>query len=129
MIPPAAFWLKAGCLSFTVALHMPLFTPSLCALDVQVPTKFVYMDQGVDHLTFLNCDDMYIHILREYISHSKPHTNVFYEVCYYHTYVVSMCPIGIACPRAPRDDANPGDAYGQQALMYVKDLIMQREVG
>ena len=44
----------------------------------------------------------------------------------YHCFNVHT---GIACPRAPRDDANPGDAYGQQALMYVKDLIMQREVG
>jgi staphylococcal nuclease domain-containing protein 1 len=44
------------------------------------------------------------------------------------TCLISFLLAGISCPRAPRDDANPGDAYGQQALMYVKDLIMQREV-
>ena len=35
---------------------------------------------------------------------------------------------GVSCPRAPRDDANPGDAYGQQALLFTKELIIQREV-
>lgn len=40
-----------------------------------------------------------------------------------------LIPIGVSCPRAPRDDATPGDMYGQQALIYIKELIMQREVG
>ena len=41
---------------------------------------------------------------------------------------VHLFHTGISCPRAPRDDATPGDAYGQQALMYTKELVLQREV-
>jgi staphylococcal nuclease domain-containing protein 1 len=44
------------------------------------------------------------------------------------TCIISFILAGISCPRAPRDDATPSEAYGQQALLYMKDMIMQREV-
>ena len=47
-----------------------------------------------------------------------------------HATLVLKCFIllGISCPRAPRDDAAHSDQFGQQALMYTKELIFQREV-
>jgi staphylococcal nuclease domain-containing protein 1 len=44
------------------------------------------------------------------------------------TCLITFLLAGISCPRAPRDDAAHSDQFGQQALMYTKELIMQREV-
>ena len=50
--------------------------------------------------------------------------SIYIYICDWHCI---FC-VGITCPRATRDDSNPGDAFGQEALMFTKELIMQREV-
>jgi len=45
------------------------------------------------------------------------------------TCLINFILAGVSCPRAPNArDGGAGEPFGQEALFYTKELVMQKEV-
>ncbi len=45
------------------------------------------------------------------------------------TCLINFILAGVSCPRAPNArDKGAGEPYGQEALLYTKELVLQKEV-
>ena len=58
-----------------------------------------------------------------------PCITLVYNIILVSVLTNGVSPSGVSCPRAAnKDDPSSGDLYGQQALFFTKEIIMQREV-